>query len=64
VRLGINSALKLHDFSAASNSAAASRPFKNRPTVRGVNSGAESSNSLLSDANARAVTTSGPAKLA
>ena len=40
VRLGTSSALKFHVFSAAFSSVAASRPFKNNPTVRGEDKGA------------------------
>ena len=40
VRLGISSLLKTHIFRAASTSLAASRPFRNKPTVRGEDKGA------------------------
>ena len=59
VRLGTSSTLKFHAFLAVSTSCAASRPFKNTPTVDGVNSGAARPSSRSSGASARAETTSG-----
>src|SRR5262249_16311401 len=58
VRLGISSSSKVPLLRAAWSSVAASRPFRNKPTVREENQGAARPSSLSRGARARAVTTS------
>ena len=63
VMLGTISTANVHAFAAVSTSAAASRPFKNTPTVAGVNKGAAKPSRRSRGASARAETTSGEFKL-